>query len=54
MGDTCLGRLEPGMRADLVVLGTDPFATGTMPEGMGVEATLVDGRVRFDARGRFA
>lgn len=54
MGDTCLGRLGPGMRADLVVLGTDPFATGAMPEGLGVEATLVDGRVRFDARGRFA
>jgi predicted amidohydrolase YtcJ len=45
-----LGRLAPGMRADFVVLSSDPFATP--PEelaGIVVEETWIDGERRFPA-----
>jgi predicted amidohydrolase YtcJ len=54
MGERRLGSLEPGKRADLVVFGTDPFAPGVAIGSAHVEATLVDGQVRFDEQGRFA
>lgn len=53
MGDPSLGRLVPGARADLVVLGADPFAPGAVVDRLPVEATLVDGQVMVDAQGRF-
>ena len=53
MGETRLGRVEAGMRADLVVVGPDPFASGAMIRELTVEATMVDGWVRFDGQGRF-
>lgn len=53
MGEQRLGCLVPGARADLVVLGSDPFADGGTLAGASVEATLVDGRVMVDGSGRF-
>jgi predicted amidohydrolase YtcJ len=45
-----LGRLEPGSRADLIVLAEDPFRDGAdIPST--VEATLVDGRIVHDTLG---
>jgi predicted amidohydrolase YtcJ len=45
-----LGRLEPGSRADLIVLGEDPFHDGAdIPAS--VAATFVDGRIVHDTLG---
>lgn len=40
------GRLDPGFLADLVVLCTDPIATGSL-DGVAVEATIVGGDVMW-------
>jgi hypothetical protein len=36
------------------VIGSDPFAAGTVIDRLPIEATLVDGQVKLDAQGRFA
>ncbi|HEX7346747.1 MAG TPA: amidohydrolase [Candidatus Limnocylindrales bacterium] len=46
-GDGRLGRIEPGAKADLVVLDGDPFAAGADLASVGVRSTLVDGIVVF-------
>lgn len=44
------GTLEPGKRADLVILSADPFERGfDEPGSVRVEATFVDGDLVFDA-----
>jgi predicted amidohydrolase YtcJ len=44
-GDTTLGRIEPGTRADLVIIEGDPFAGGSALSDVAVHATIVDGTV---------
>jgi predicted amidohydrolase YtcJ len=44
-GDRHVGRLEPGARADLVVLDGDPFQPEADLTAVVVRATMVDGRV---------
>lgn len=43
------GTIEPGKRADLVVLSRDPLAAGAALEGVSVERTLLGGEVVYDA-----
>jgi hypothetical protein len=43
-GDSALGSLEPGRRADLVVLEEDPLAERTDLRSLSVTATMLDGR----------
>jgi predicted amidohydrolase YtcJ len=52
-GDQRLGRIEPGARADLVVLDGDPFADGADLASVGVRSTIVNGIVVYgdDLRG---
>ncbi len=45
VGDSRLGRLEPGARADLVILDGDPFGDDTDLTAVSVRATMVDGTV---------
>jgi predicted amidohydrolase YtcJ len=45
VGDERLGRIEPGARADLVVLDGDPFVDDAALSSMGVRTTIVDGIV---------
>jgi predicted amidohydrolase YtcJ len=54
MGEPRLGHLVTGARADLVVIGADPFAPGAVIDRLPIEATLVDGQVKVDTVGRFA
>lgn len=54
MHEPFLGRLVPGARADLVVIGADPFAPGAVIDRLPIVATLVDGQVKVDVEGRFA
>jgi predicted amidohydrolase YtcJ len=54
MGEPRLGHLVTGARADLVVIGADPFAPGVVIDRLPIEATLVDGQVKVDTVGRFA
>lgn len=47
--ETRTGTLEPGRRADIVVLASDVFAQPpTTPTGIVVQATVVDGRVVYE------
>jgi predicted amidohydrolase YtcJ len=43
-GDSALGSLEPGRRADLVVFEEDPLAERTDLRSLSVTATMLDGR----------
>jgi predicted amidohydrolase YtcJ len=52
MGDEHIGTLEPGKRADLVILDGDPFAGGD-PAMAGVVATMIDGHMVHDDTGRY-
>ena len=47
VGDERLGRIEPGARADLVVLDGDPFTDGADLASVGVRSTIVDGIVVY-------
>ncbi len=47
------GSIEPGRRADLVVLDRDPFATDWFEAAPQVLATIVGGEVVFDREGLF-
>ncbi len=52
MGEPRLGILEPGRRADLVILDGDPFAADD-PGAAGIVATMVDGHMVHDETGRY-
>ncbi len=47
-GDTNLGRLEIGARADLIVLDGDPFDAEQDLADLVVRATMVDGTLVYD------
>ena len=43
-----LGTIEPGKRADLVLVEGDPYALATLPER--IRGVYVDGRAAFEPR----
>ena len=48
-----LGRLVPGLHADLIVVRDDPFAPGAVIRDASPAATMVAGRWVHDRDGRY-